>query len=179
MTPSVATGLLRIPLVLSGAWASASRELWIARASCQQAVVCISFQVCDGVGHWAKSSRLAADMEAIRISLGVNPADAADVTIACGWIAQPVRLAEAGARPVLPEKIVSETGVLWPLCRFDARPAIDLYLLFLASADVSWGRNRLWRLHPSRASGVCESYRTVLAAGRSGTCMWPLAGLVN
>jgi hypothetical protein len=176
MTPSLATGLLRIPLVLSGAWASASRDLWIAKASCQQAVVCISFQVCGGVGYWAKSSRPAADMEAIRISLGVNPADPADVTIGCGWIAEPVRLAEAGARPALPEKIAIETGVLWPLCRFDASPAIELHLLFLAPSDVRWGRNRLWRLNPSRATGVCESYRGVLAAGRSGTCRWPLPG---
>jgi hypothetical protein len=179
MTPSLGSGLLRVPLVLSGGWASARRDLWIARASCQQAVVCVSFQVCDGVGHWAKSSRLAADTEAIRIGLGVNPDDPADVTIGCGWIAQPVRLAAAGARPVLPEKIVGETGVLWPLCRFDGCPAIELHFLFLASSDVSWGRNRLWRLHPSRVTGVCESYRAVLAAGRSGTCSWPLAGSTN
>jgi hypothetical protein len=166
--------LLQIPPVLSGAWTSANRNLWTAKASCKQEVVCVSFQICEGIAHWAKSTRLAADTEAVRIGLGMTPSDPASVTIGCGPIAKPVRLAEPGARPVLPDKINIQTGIITPLCRFDSRPAIEVHVLFLASSDLRWGRNRLWRLHPSRLAAVSESCRTVLAGGRVGICVWPL-----
>jgi hypothetical protein len=69
MTPP---GLHRIPLVLSGAWTSADRTLWIAKASCDEALVCVSFQVTGGIALWSKSSRLGSDSEAVRIGLGLD-----------------------------------------------------------------------------------------------------------
>jgi hypothetical protein len=66
-----------------------------------------------------------------------------------------------------------ETGVLWPLCRFESRPAVDIFLLFLAAPDVQWGRNQLWRLRTAKAEAICEPLRSALIGGRSGAYAWP------
>jgi hypothetical protein len=166
-------GLLRAPCRLSGSWASPERALWTARASCEHAVVCMSFMISNGTAHWSKSARLAADSDAVRISLGFDRTDSAHVTIGCGSIGLPARLAQAGARPALEDTITIETGVLWPLCRFDSQPAVEILVLFLAAPNVKWGRNRLWRLRLAEAEAIGEPLRSALIGGRSGEYAWP------
>lgn len=177
MMSPLATGLSAVPLALVGSWASPQREMWRATVACDQPVVCVRFQICEGLAHWTKSSRLEADSEAIRISIGIDPSDPRRATVGCGWIAEPTQLAAAGARPALPQQAALKTGTIWPLGRFDSDPAIEFYLLFLAAPDFQFGRNRLWRVDPARAAAIAESCRLVLAGGRSGTCAWPLLGL--
>jgi hypothetical protein len=164
--------LLHLPCHLSGRWTSLERNAWTAKALSEQAVVSVSFLICDGTMHWSKSGRLTSDSETVRLGLGVDQSDAARVVVACGGVGLPTRLSHAGARPVLSEDLMIETGVVWPLCRFDSSPTVDIFMLFLASSDVQWARNQIWRLSSSQAKPIAEPFRSILIGGRSGACPW-------
>lgn len=161
------------PVVLAGRWETSERLVWSATAASPRPIVAVSFVICDGIAHWTKSTRLAADSVAVRLALGVDPADRARVIVACGAAAPPVRLATADWRPCLPDLITIETGVVTRLCRFDSAPPVEIAVLFLATADVRFGRNRLWRLPPARAATFEEPLRGLLAGARAGSGAWP------
>jgi hypothetical protein len=133
----------------------------------------MSLIVSDGTVHWSKSTRLTPESDAVRVGWGQT--DSANVVIGCGSIGLPTRLAQAGARPAFADLLAIETGVLWPLCRFDSQPAVGIFVLFLAAPDVQWGRNKLWRLSLPKAEAVGEPLRSALIGGRSGECAWPTA----
>jgi hypothetical protein len=133
----------------------------------------MSSLICDGTAHWSKSGRLTSDSEAFRFGVGLDQADPASVVITCRSMGLPTRLSHAGARPALADVLTVDTGVLWPLCRFDSQPAIDIFLLFLATPDVKWGRNQLWRLRGPKAEAIGEPLRSALTGGRSGAYAWP------
>jgi hypothetical protein len=133
----------------------------------------MSLIVCNGTAHWSKSGRLTTNSDAARVDLGFDGADPARVVIACGSVGLPTRLSQADARPALADVLTIETGTLWSLCRFESTPVIDILLLFLASPDVQWGRNRLWRLRGPKANAIFEPLRSALIGGRSGECAWP------
>jgi hypothetical protein len=175
MYPSIQPlpGLLRVPCQLAGSWASPERALWTAKPTCAHAMVGMSFIVCDGTADWSKSGRLTPNSDAVRVGLGFDRADPADVVIGCGAVGLPTRLSQADARPALPAVLAIETGVLWPLCRFDSQPTVDIVMLFLAAPDVQWGRNQLWRLRRAKAEAICEPLRSALIGGRFGAYAWP------
>jgi hypothetical protein len=124
--------------------------LWTAKASCEHAIACMSFVVCDGTAHWSKSGRLTTNSDAVRVGIGFDRADPAQIVIACGSVGLPTRLTQVDARPALAAVVAIETGVLSPLCRFDSQPTVDISVLFLAAPDVKWGRNQLWRLRRAK-----------------------------
>lgn len=146
--------------------------MWSATAACEQPIVRVSLLISDGTAQWSKSTRLGPEAEAVRLALGVDPADRAHVIIACGPASPPVRLAAPDVRPPLADEITIETGVVTTLCRFDSAPVVEIAVLFLATSDVRFGRNRLWRLAPSRATHVEEPLRGILCGGRSSECRW-------
>jgi hypothetical protein len=133
----------------------------------------MSFIVRDGTADWSKSGRLTTNSDAVRVGIGFDRADPANVVVGCGLVGLPTRLAQADARPGLAAILTIETGVLWSLCRFDSRPTVDILMLFLAAPDVQWGRNQLWRLRRAKAEAIGEPLRAALIGGRSGTCAWP------
>jgi hypothetical protein len=134
----------------------------------------MSVVVWDGTAHWSKSPRLTPNSQAVRVGIGLDPTDLAHVVIGCGSVGLPTRLSQAGARPVLADVFTIETGVLWPLCRFDGDPTVDIFMLLLAAPDVQWGRNQLWRLRRPKAEAVCEPLRSARIGGRSGAYAWPV-----
>lgn len=169
-------GLSSLPCIVRGDWTSSERSLWIGRVECEQAIVCVDFLVSEGKAHWSKSTRLQHDSDLIRVALGVSPTDPGHVTIAGSGIGLPARLARPRARPDMPVTAELRTGHLFRICGFDSAPTMEIFVLILATSDVRWGRNRLWRLRLPLAGLVGEPFGSILNGGRSGECKWGVAG---
>jgi hypothetical protein len=143
---------------------------WSGRAVADEPIVGMSILVAGPKGSWVKSAHREPEL---RMDLQLSSYDEGhrDVQIVAGVGGDSVYsrcLLAAKEQALRVEPGSCRTGGPTLLAVVEGDPRIEIYALFIARADVKFGRNRLWHLRPTLAEAVQEPLRSALTRGRSG-----------
>lgn len=143
---------------------------WSGRAVASEPIVGMAVLVAGSKGSWVKSAQRELELP-MDLQLSSYDEGNRDVQVVAGVGGDFVYsrcLLAAKEQALRVEPGTCRTGGPTLLAVVEGDPRIEIHALFLARADVKFGRNRLWHLRPTLAEAVEEPLRSALTHGRTG-----------
>ena len=165
-------GLTSIDVTVEGKWSEkpSSRD-WKGIVIADEPIVAISFIKSSGICQWVKSERDKQPPD-IRCVLFPYDDNGLDIQVNFG-VGKSNRICRtlvptASYRPSIPDKKVFKTACIHHFATIDGNPFIELFILFIAKADITSSRNTLWRIRESLVQSIPEPWGQWLTHSRTG-----------
>lgn len=165
--------LWSVPVQIDGAWCGDAPRDWRGTATSAVPLVAMSFLESSGHCEWCKSER---DVTSPEVDLALRQYDDTgldvQVNFSVGGGGRRCRslVASPSYRPDLPATRALQTARIYRFGEVEGDPPVNLFVLFLARADVESSRKALWRVRKRLESDLAEPFRRWLTYGRTGAC---------
>jgi len=162
----------KVEMTVAGEWLPAPKRDWRGVIQSAETVVAIAFLRVGGHTAWCKSDR--GSLHGLEVSVMLDRYDNFGLDVSASfsignngprWRTL-VESANYFPKIIAPKTFL--TGQLIDFAKVEGNPRIDLNALFIARKDVRVGRNGLWHLRKELVEFFPESFRKILAYGRSG-----------
>lgn len=169
-------GLTRKPLQISGDWDSGVRiRNWRGSIASAERVVSLVLFACGDEALFEKSNKFGDEGIRLLLSYEEGPSGTnlhVSLGVTGGQCAAWTKARTRDLPSIFSSRAI-HTGEIVRFACIDGKPGFELALLFIAHADVRFGRAGIWHLRKRLTDGVGEALSEPLAHGPWGAILWP------